>query len=147
MKIKVDIFSDAICPWCYVGKKRLEKAMAVLTPEHAFEVRWHPFQLNPQTPAEGVDRAAYLARKFGGPDRLREMDARMKEVGRGEGIEFNQEKILKTPNTLNAHRLIGWSARAGKQDAWSKTSSAPTSPKAATSATRPSWPAWPGRAV
>lgn len=117
MKIKVDIFSDAICPWCYVGKKRLEKAMAVLTPEHAFEVRWHPFQLNPQTPAEGVDRTAYLARKFGGPDRLREMDARMKEVGREEGIEFNQEKILKTPNTMNAHRLIGWSARAGNQDA------------------------------
>jgi predicted DsbA family dithiol-disulfide isomerase len=117
MKIKVDIFSDAICPWCYVGKKRLEKAVTALSPDHAFEIRWHPFQLNPQTPAEGVDRAEYLARKFGGGERLREMDAKMKEVGRGEGIEFKQEKILKTPNTLNAHRLIGWSARTGNQDA------------------------------
>lgn len=117
MKIKVDIFSDAICPWCYVGKKRLEKAMAILSPDHAFEVRWHPFQLNPQTPAAGVNREEYLAQKFGGRDRLREMDARMKEVGRGEGIEFNQEKILKTPNTLNTHRLIWWAAQAAKQDA------------------------------
>lgn len=117
MKIKVDIFSDAICPWCYVGKKRLEKAVTALSPDHAFEIRWHPFQLNPQTPAEGVDRAEYLARKFGGGERLREMDAKMKEVGRGEGIEFHQEKILKTPNTLNVHRLIWWAGRAGKQDA------------------------------
>lgn len=117
MKINVDIFSDAICPWCYVGKKRLEKAMAALSPDHAFQVRWRPFQLNPQTPAGGVDRADYLARKFGGRERLREMDARMKEVGRGEGIDFHMEKILKTPNTMNAHRLIAWSPRYGKQDA------------------------------
>lgn len=117
MKVRIDIFSDVICPWCFVGKKRLEKAMAALAGTHEFEVLWHPFQLNPQTPAAGVPRREYLSRKFGGEERLRLMDARMKEVGEAEGIAFHQEKIKVTPNTLNAHRLILWAGKQGAQDA------------------------------
>src|SRR5262245_28370296 len=105
MKVRIDIFSDAICPWCFVGKKRLEKALAAL-PGHEFEVAWHPYELNPSTPAGGIPRQAYLEQKFGGANQLREMDARMKAIGQGEGIEFRQEAIARVPNTLDAHRLI-----------------------------------------
>jgi predicted DsbA family dithiol-disulfide isomerase len=116
MKIKIDIFSDAICPWCYVGKKRLEKAVAASAKGHEFDVAWHPYQLNPLTPAEGVSRQDYLSQKFGGPEHLRLMDARMKEVGLGEGIDFHQEKIARTPNTLDAHRLIWLAGKEGRQN-------------------------------
>src|SRR5262245_38369618 len=74
MKVRIDIFSDAICPWCYVGKKRLERAMAELSSVHQFDVKWHPFELNPNTPADGVPRQAYLSRKFGSSKQLRLMD-------------------------------------------------------------------------
>lgn len=117
MKVKIDIFSDAVCPWCFVGKKRLEKAMAAMARDHEFMVEWHPFELNPGMPAEGLPRQDYLSRKFGGPEQLRLIDERMKEVGRAEGIEFRQEKIARTPNTLAAHRLILLAGREGRQDA------------------------------
>src|SRR5687767_13204852 len=104
MKVKIDVFSDAVCPWCFVGKRRLEKAMAALSRDHRFEVVWHPFELNPAAPAAGTPRQEHLARKFGGAERLRAIDARMKEVGAGEGIEFNTERIAVVPNTRDAHR-------------------------------------------
>lgn len=90
--------------------------MGLLSGDHSFEVVWHPFELNPSTPANGVPRQEYLSRKFGGTERLKAMDARMKEVGRGEGIAFHQEKIALTPNTLDAHRLIWLAGREGRQD-------------------------------
>lgn len=89
----------------------------VLARDFEFEVDWHPFELNPFTPLEGVPRETYLARKFGGLDRLRAMDARLKEVGEKEGIEFHQEKIAFTPNTRKAHRLIWWAGPQGFQNA------------------------------
>ena len=116
MNIKIDIFSDVVCPWCYVGKKRLERALAQ-RPGDAVEILWHPFQLNPAAPAAGLPRQEYLSRKFGGPERLRMLDARMKEVGAAEGIDFRQEKIARTPNTLEAHRLMWWAAQDGRQNA------------------------------
>jgi predicted DsbA family dithiol-disulfide isomerase len=116
-KVKIDVFSDAVCPWCFVGKRRLEKALAALAKDREFTVEWHPFELNPTLAPEGVSRQEHLARKFGGAEVLKNMDARMKEVGAGEGIAFQQEKILRTPNTFDAHRLIWFAGRAGRQDA------------------------------
>jgi predicted DsbA family dithiol-disulfide isomerase len=116
MKIRVDVFSDVVCPWCFVGKRRLEKAMAVLARDHEFEAAWHPFELNPAMPEGGVPRREYLARKFGGPDRAQVLDRRLKQVGAGEGIAFLSDRIATVPNTRNAHRLIWWAGQQGRQD-------------------------------
>lgn len=103
--MKVEIASDVVCPWCYIGKKRLEKALA-LTRDLEIEVRWLPFQLNPDMPKEGMPRAEYRKAKFGSLERSRQLDARVIAEGRGEGIEFAFERIERTPNTSAAHRLI-----------------------------------------
>jgi predicted DsbA family dithiol-disulfide isomerase len=106
MTITVDVISDAICPWCWVGKRRLEKAVAAVAGTHEVAIRWHPFQLNPNMPPEGMERRAYRTAKFGSWERSLELDARLAAVGAGEGIEFVFDKIARTPNTLDAHRLI-----------------------------------------
>lgn len=102
---RIDIVSDAICPWCWVGKRNLEAALALLEGER-FEIHWRPFQLNPDMPPEGVERAAYRAAKFGSETRGRELDAQVAASGRAAGLEFRHELMLRTPNTIDAHRLI-----------------------------------------
>lgn len=106
-RMTIDVVSDVVCPWCYIGKRRLEAALA--KGERAQpEIRWHPFQLNPDIPAEGVDRRSYLEAKFGGPQRAREIYARVEAAGREAGIPFAFERIERQPNTVDAHRLIAW---------------------------------------
>lgn len=112
--IAIDVVSDAVCPWCYIGKRNLEAALADL-PELDVEVRWRPYQLDATIPPEGIDRKAYLQRKFGA--RVDEIYNRVKEAGATAGIPFAFEDIERSPNTLDAHRLIRWAASAGAQDA------------------------------
>jgi predicted DsbA family dithiol-disulfide isomerase len=114
---RIAIVSDAICPWCYIGKRHLERALTSLSAEPAFSVRWNPFQLNPDMPAEGADRAAYRAAKFGSAERAAELDEQMAERARAEGLAFRQDLMRRTPNTLQAHRLIWLAGREGVQDA------------------------------
>ena len=116
MALTVDVISDVICPWCYLGKRRLEKAI-LLAGRRDVQVRWHPFQLNPQMPREGMSRRAYRTAKFGSWERSLALDDRVREAGRGEGIPFAFEKQERTPNTLDAHRLIWLADREGVQDA------------------------------
>jgi predicted DsbA family dithiol-disulfide isomerase len=114
--ISVDVISDVVCPWCFIGKRRLEKALAQV-PDLAVEVRWRPYQLAPELPASGIPRDDYLTAKFGSLERSREMFARIEAVGADEGIPFAFDRIKVSPNTLDAHRLVLW-ARSGKaQDA------------------------------
>jgi predicted DsbA family dithiol-disulfide isomerase len=103
----VDIVSDVVCPWCYIGKRRLEAAVAAREGPLP-TVRWHPFQLNPDIPTGGIDRRAYLEEKFGGPERARDVYARVEAAGREVGIQFQFEQIARQPNTSEAHRLIAW---------------------------------------
>jgi len=111
---RIDIVSDAICPWCYIGKRNLEAALAKLRTERlSFEVAWHPFQLNPDMPAEGVARAAYRAAKFGSAARSAEMDARVTEAAAGAGLAFRLDRIERTPNTVSAHRLAAYALAMG----------------------------------
>src|SRR5215471_6673714 len=115
MSLAVDVISDVICPWCYIGKRRLEKAVAALGVP--VKVRWLPFQLDPAMPKEGVSRRAYRTKKFGSWERSQELDARVVAVGEAEGIHFAFDRIERTPNTLDAHRLVGLAERQGVQDA------------------------------
>lgn len=104
----VDVVSDVVCPWCYIGKRRLESALAARPMAGAAVVRWHPFQLNPEIPAAGVGRRQYLEAKFGGPERAREIYARVQAAGREAGLALEFDRIERQPNTLDAHRLIRW---------------------------------------
>jgi predicted DsbA family dithiol-disulfide isomerase len=110
--IRIDIVSDVVCPWCYIGQKRLDRALREI-PEIATEVFWRPYQLDPTIPPRGTDRKAYMLAKFGSEERLRQIHATVKEAGEGEGIAFDFEAIKVSPNTLDAHRLIRWAASAG----------------------------------
>jgi predicted DsbA family dithiol-disulfide isomerase len=110
--LTIDVISDVICPWCFIGKRRLEKALR----DRAASVRWHPFQLNPDMPREGTDRKSYRIAKFGSWERSQELDARVAAAGRGEGIAFNFDKMARTPNTLDAHRTIWLAGVRGVQD-------------------------------
>ena len=111
--LQIDIVSDVVCPWCYVGKRNLEAALANL-PDMTTAVHWRPYQLDPTIPPGGIDRRTYLARKFG--DRVPEIYARITGVGKDIGIDFAFDKIGRSPNTLDAHRLIRWAWAAGVQD-------------------------------
>jgi len=111
------VVSDVICPWCYIGKRRLGKALAALTGEVSVEIRWLPFQLNPSMPAEGMPRAEYRARKFGSLERSRELDARVRKEGESEGIALAFDAIERTPNTVAAHALVGLAQEQGRADA------------------------------
>ena len=113
--MQIDVISDTVCPWCYIGKRRLERAIR-LRPQIAFDVRWRPFQLDPATPREGVDRKAYMERKFGGSDKIKPIHTALLKAGDDEGLNFAFEKIVRTPNTINSHRLIRWSHSIGVQD-------------------------------
>src|SRR5262245_29338413 len=117
MSLSVDVMSDVICPWCFIGKRRLEKAVAAVEGQHELQVRWLPFQLNPTMPMEGVGRREYRTRKVGTWERSLELDARVIEVGKSEGIDFAFDRIERTPNTLDAHRLIWLADKEGVQGA------------------------------
>ena len=115
MTVKLDILSDPICPWCYIGKTHLDKALAEL-PDHPFTIEWHPFQLNPDMPHEGMDRRAYLEGKFGGKEGAVRAYAPVVEHAQNAGLNIQFEAMKRTPNTLDAHRLIHWAGIEGKQN-------------------------------
>jgi predicted DsbA family dithiol-disulfide isomerase len=113
--VKLDIISDPICPWCYIGKTLLDQAMAQ-RPDHPFEIEWHPFQLNPDMPAEGMDRRDYLETKFGGKEGAIRAYAPVLERAEAAGLTIDFTAIKRTPNTLDAHRLLHWAGIEGCQD-------------------------------
>lgn len=113
----VEVYSDVICPWCYVGKRRLDRALRQMSDMVRTCVVWKPFQLNPTMPKEGMDRTAYLAAKFGSLDAFKEMEQRLLEVGNAEQIPFAFQEISRTPNTFLAHRLIWYAGQQDCQDA------------------------------
>jgi predicted DsbA family dithiol-disulfide isomerase len=110
----IDIVSDTICPWCFVGKRRLERALT-LAPQGDLQITWHPFQLNPDMPAEGMERREYLRLKFGDDRGSGAYDA-IREAGSAEGIDFDFEGIKRTPNTIDSHRMIRFAMECGLQD-------------------------------
>jgi predicted DsbA family dithiol-disulfide isomerase len=109
----IDIISDVVCPWCFIGKRRLEKALT-LRPEIAAEITWRPFQLNPDMPAEGMARAEYIANKFGDSAHSRRIHQTIAEAGASVGIDFAFDRIKRSPNTRNAHRLIRLATKRGR---------------------------------
>lgn len=113
--MQIDIVSDTVCPWCFIGKRRLERALA-MRPDVPFEIFWRPYRLDPTIPREGVDRKAYMKAKFGDNPRSGAMRDAIVAEGEGEGISFAFDQILKSPNTLDSHRVIRWAAGAGLQD-------------------------------
>ena len=112
-RVVIDVVSDVVCPWCYLGKHRLEAALA-LRPDVETEIHWRPYFLDPRVPREGMARVDYLSRKFGSDERIRPAHERLSRLGREEGIVFHFERIARQPNTLDAHRLIGWAEAAGR---------------------------------
>jgi predicted DsbA family dithiol-disulfide isomerase len=115
---RIDVISDSICPWCYIGKRNLEGALKILAGEGLhFSVMWHPFQLNPDMPAEGVERKAYREQKFGGPEKAKAIDDRITQTAATVGLEFHLDRLTRTPNTVNSHRLIRMAGQEGVQDA------------------------------
>lgn len=114
--IKLDILSDPICPWCYIGKTHLDRALAD-HPDHPFSIEWHPFQLNPDMPAGGMDRRSYLETKFGGKAQAARAYAPVLEHATKAGLTIDFEAMKRTPNTLDAHRLIHWAGIEGRQTA------------------------------
>lgn len=113
--MQIDVISDTVCPWCYIGKRRLERAIAA-RPHISFDVRWRAYRLDPKVPREGYDRKAYLEAKFGGGERVKAMGEAIRMAGESEGIAFAYDRILKTPNTLDSHRLVRWAETAGVQN-------------------------------
>ena len=112
--INIKVISDTICPWCYIGKKQLEKAINKID-NIEFDISYKPFQLDPTMPTDGVDRKRYIDRKFG-EDTAKEVGNKIREAGKLVGIEFNYENIIKTPNTLNSHRILKWAEKESKQE-------------------------------
>jgi predicted DsbA family dithiol-disulfide isomerase len=113
--MQIDIVSDTVCPWCFIGKRRLEKALA-LRPDMEFDIRWRAYRLDPSIPPEGVDRKQYMQAKFGNNPNRQAMQDALKQAGDSEDIAFAFDKIARSPNTLDSHRLIRWSASAGVQN-------------------------------
>ncbi len=111
--MQIDVISDVICPWCFLGKRRLDKAIAMV-PEAKIEVVFRPFFLDPTIPPEGMDRHKYMVDKFG-EARLKTIHKPLEDMGAADGVPYQFDKITRTPNTLDAHRLIRWSMSAGKQ--------------------------------
>ena len=112
----IDIFSDTICPWCFIGKRRLERALAE-RPQAGLTLRWRAFQLNPDMPAEGMDRDRYLELKFGGAANAEAVYAQVRAAGESEDIAFAFDRMKRTPNTVRSHRLIRFAAGHDRQDA------------------------------
>jgi predicted DsbA family dithiol-disulfide isomerase len=116
MTLNIDVYSDVICPWCFVGKHRLEKALAAVKDRFEARVTWHPFELNPDMPKEGLNRKEYRSAKFGSWEKSLALDEQVKKAGEGEGINFRHDLMERTPNTFDAHKLILLAGREGVQD-------------------------------
>jgi predicted DsbA family dithiol-disulfide isomerase len=114
--LTIDVVSDVVCPWCYLGKRRLARALADEAGDE-IPIRWRPYQLDPTIPPGGLDRKAYMRNKFGDSGRLEEVHERLRALGAEEGIAFAFDKIERAPNTLDAHRLIRWASANGAQEA------------------------------
>jgi predicted DsbA family dithiol-disulfide isomerase len=110
--LTIDVVSDVVCPWCFIGKKRLEDALQ-LRPDIPVEVRWHPYFLNDWVPREGISRDEYLTTKFGSPERYKSIAGRVAQAARAEGLDYQMDKIARQPNTLDCHRLILWARNGG----------------------------------
>ena len=113
--LRIDVVSDVVCPWCFIGKRRLEKALQ-LTPEIPVEVHWHPYFLNDWIPREGISRTDYLTTKFGSPERYQEIAQRVTAAAAEEGLDYASDRLSRQPNTTDAHRLIRWAGGLGKAD-------------------------------
>jgi predicted DsbA family dithiol-disulfide isomerase len=111
--VTIDVVSDVVCPWCFIGKRRLEKALA-LKPDIPVEVRYHPYFLNPWVPREGMARDEYLTTKFGSPERYKGIAGRVAAAAAEEGLTYAVDKMKRQPNTLDCHRLILWAGASGK---------------------------------
>lgn len=114
--VKLDIFSDPVCPWCYIGRAELMAALET-RPDHPFDIEWHPFQLNPDLPREGMDRREYLQAKFGPPEQVVQIMMPVMQRAQALGLEIDHSLITRTPNTLDAHRVIHWAGLEGRQSA------------------------------
>ncbi len=114
--IEIDVISDVMCPWCYIGKRRLEKALAMV-PDVPVDIRWRPYQLDNTIPETGMDRKEYLRNKFGSDEQAAQVYGPVRAAGKDEEIPFEFDKITISPNTLNAHRIIRWAMAEGVQDA------------------------------
>jgi predicted DsbA family dithiol-disulfide isomerase len=112
----IEVFSDVVCPWCYIGKRRLERALDQLEQGARARIVWRPFELNPTMPKAGMDRRVYLEAKFGGPAAMKAIQDRVAAVGATEGIDFAFDRIARTPNTFDAHRLIWFAQREDRQN-------------------------------
>lgn len=115
--LTIEVISDAICPWCWIGKRQIEKARALLGGKLGIAVRWRPFELNPGMPKEGVLRRVYRQAKFGSLDYSDKLDERVAEAGRAAGLDFHFDRVSWTPNTFDAHRVIWLAGEKGVQDA------------------------------
>ncbi len=111
--LKIDVVSDVVCPWCYIGKKRIEQALA-LAPDVPVELTFRPFFLNPSVPREGIERDEYLTQKFGSPERYKELASRVVDAAAQEGLEYHPELVKRQPNTIDCHRLIHWADAIGQ---------------------------------
>ena len=111
--VRIDVVSDVVCPWCFIGKHRLEQALA-LKPDIAVEVRWRPYFLNDWIPREGISREEYLTTKFGSPERYKGIAQRVTQAAAAEGLVYDSDKMTRQPNTLDCHRLIRWAEGIGK---------------------------------
>jgi len=114
--MQIEIYSDVVCPWCFIGKRRLEQALETAGYAQQTHIAWHPFQLNPTMPKEGMDRRVYLDAKFGGAEARRAIEDRVAKAGEADRIEFAFDRIARTPNTFDAHRLIWFAEQQGCQD-------------------------------
>jgi predicted DsbA family dithiol-disulfide isomerase len=111
----IDVYSDVVCPWCYLGKRRLERALGMIS-GRTLQVSWRPFRLDPTIPPEGIDRATYITRKFGDAAAIEPAHQRLAAMGRAEGIDYRFDRIARAPNTVDAHRLVRWAGEAGLQE-------------------------------
>ncbi len=114
--LTIEVVSDVVCPWCYLGKRRLERAIATL-PDGTIAVRWRPFRLDATIPPQGIDRQTYVTRKFGSVAAVDGAHRQLTEMGRAEGIAYRFDRITRSPNTIDAHRLVRWAADDGREDA------------------------------
>ena len=115
--VRIEIYSDLICPWCYIGQHRLHEGLKLLGDGFRSDIIWRPFQLNPDMPKEGMDRKTYRTLKFGSWQRSQALDSEIADTGESLGLEFNYDRVRITPNTLAGHRLLWWARAQGRQDA------------------------------
>jgi predicted DsbA family dithiol-disulfide isomerase len=114
--LSIEIYSDLICPWCYIGRRRLEAGIKLLGASEPPDILWRPFELNPEMPKAGLDRKAYRSAKFGSWERSQAMDRDVAATGKTLGLDFNYDRVLVTPNTFAGHRLLWWARDQGSQD-------------------------------